>query len=762
VTSVRLNDAVPAYHDRLVSIAARVIVPSLTIGTSLAQERIPALPLVQAIGQILLWIGILAAIELVIVVHGNGRLVAILLVALFSTRAATVVLGGGGPIVWAYTVSLGLLLAAAAAALARHDPRLLHRQLLWLIGLSAPLMVLQIFGYPEIVHALRTDIHDPVFGWVVLPTLFNTDPNTGWSTIQGRPAGLMYANNFFSLIALFAIAVHLAAGRESDKKWDWIIGLVAALAMAKIVFLGLIVLTGVTVVVDREQRRRILRIWLALMVSMAGYYLVFRGLFLFNLSFTNILVNVTVRFQDIRAALLGADIADVVVNTLEGGVWTYTIEAGTQSGYATVAKYLPMIAVAFPIVAWFYVRRLSTLAIRDPLAASISRNASVAMLLAPVITAFFSAPFFAFAAGLASTPFWTMRERGVTLGEPLRGVRQLRDIFARRRRLVLAGATFMVLASLAMSLLGAPTYTSRALLVPEQSGPDRAQASRVAAQLGVSDPTLGAEGSPEFYEMLLRSNDVMREIANVRLAIQTDSGTRVQPLPHLVGLRGDSSEFRTHETVKLLREVLFISGSSRTNTITLRMRTRNPQVSKGVIDSLIAVFARHGVTNRRERSDIEARFIDNRLTAATAERDKAENDLFLFRLRNRFVASPSQQLAISRLERRIEQADERVGVLHQELQRQRVEAGRSLPAFSIAERPHAALRPDTKPILASAFQATSFFLLLVLAFGVARERLQYARAINDPGVAALIAELGRATGRFRRTRRGRIRPAPAS
>ena len=111
--------------------------------------------------------------------------------------------------VLAYEVSSGLVFGAAGAYLFARQPRLLHRQLMWFMLLSVPLMALQLLGVGSWTQVLRNDFH--LAGESSLqqyPTLFVPLAQIVPTTLQMRPAGFMHANNYMSLFIAFALAVH--------------------------------------------------------------------------------------------------------------------------------------------------------------------------------------------------------------------------------------------------------------------------------------------------------------------------------------------------------------------------------------------------------------------------------------------------------------------------------------------------------------------------------------------------------------------------
>jgi hypothetical protein len=405
----------PAAHSQLHQLAIGVLFPCLVLGTALGQDRSAVYhdgvhDVMSIVGQVLLWIGLLAATEIILVVRGSGRVLLVIIAMLLGFRATGVVLGGSAEAVAGYTLANGVLYGLAAITVVIDDPERVHRQGYRFLAWSVPVMVLQLYGAPEWLQLWRTDVHNDAG---LMPTLFHTDPNEGFSTLQVRPAGFMHANNFLSIIVLFLMAFHLARLRGKRlTKPDVALITVIVLAMSKLLYASFIIFTLLYLVVGtREQRRRIMKLWGLMAVCLAVYFALFPGVFLYNLSPNLALLNLGIRVADLRAALAGAAVADVSIQGLGGlELNRADIEAGTQSGYSSIARFLPMLVAVSVVALPLYAYKLRQLRRRRPDLAEIARNTALAFVVAPVISPFFGNPYFAYASGAMMLP-WFVRAR---------------------------------------------------------------------------------------------------------------------------------------------------------------------------------------------------------------------------------------------------------------------------------------------------------------------------------------------------------------
>jgi hypothetical protein len=357
-------------------------------------------------------VALLAAIEVVLVLESAGAAFIIAASILIAARVARVVLGATPLLDGVYTFGSGMLFMVAGASLfARRRDVLFHDMYLFL-GWSLIPMCLQLLGV-QWSQFIRTDLHGAV-GGQMLPLLFKDTTPDAISTLQARPAGFMHANNYMSIVAVVALALHFAVSRSRKLGWrDVVLVSLVTLMMAKILFLSFLLFVLFYLVIGSpDQRVRSLKMTGMLGVTLAIYYWLFPAAFLQNLSPDAALVNYAIRVADLRAALAGVQTTDLVVQGLNGAQYSISdIDAGSQSGYSALAAYLPILGVLALAVTPLLIRATRTLKSMDADLAAIVRNGAIATVLLPLISPFYTNPFFWFAAGTMLVPWAVSRER---------------------------------------------------------------------------------------------------------------------------------------------------------------------------------------------------------------------------------------------------------------------------------------------------------------------------------------------------------------
>ena len=200
-----------------------------------------------------------------------------------------------------------LMMTAGASAYARH-PRLLARQFLVFLALCLPIMALQITGATPAVMTWDVDYaHDPAilapeeigtFKRIpVYPTLFVSIDDLHYEIGQGRPSGLLYANNVLSVFVVIAAGLALAVARPGRVG---VSGLVVAatlvLTMSLTAFLAVAVLYAVVLVLgDRRRRWYVLKMILVSELLVWAYKTLFPGLLAGNFSNEKMMVRLYTR-----------------------------------------------------------------------------------------------------------------------------------------------------------------------------------------------------------------------------------------------------------------------------------------------------------------------------------------------------------------------------------------------------------------------------------------------------------------------------------
>jgi hypothetical protein len=386
-------------------LAVQALFPSLLIGTTANQQQWSETLLL--IGQVSIWISILSATTIVVVTF-RGQVWPLLITAGFLiTKIGRVIVGENEVFLVLYIAATAALFCSAGAAVALQKTRVVYQQTLLFILFSIPIMILQLIGISEWVHYLRTDLH-VVDTITLFPTLFVAKEGVTATVLQGRPAGLAYANNYLSIIIMFFIGLHFSnIETKRISKNDVIVCLIAVLAMAKIVFLTLLIVFVLLLITGNSlQRRRTGKVLILFFGLMGMYAFFFPGMFEVNTSLGMARTNFMIRASELLALLAGEAAPDVLFLERPNGEVYMQILPGHQSAYAEMARFLPYLGIAALFLLPVYLKGL-----RKTRDYSLElRNMTIFLLLVssliPLITSFLRGPVFWFFVGFGLLPFF--------------------------------------------------------------------------------------------------------------------------------------------------------------------------------------------------------------------------------------------------------------------------------------------------------------------------------------------------------------------
>jgi hypothetical protein len=311
------------------------------------------------------------------------------------------------------------LLAGIVAAL--EAPSLIFRQIRFFLLLCLPLMCLQVAGAGEWTQALNTEYwiteEDVGAAKTVYPMLFKgyEDVTFNYGVGQGRPAGLMHANNVLSLIIIFGFALQFGRVRRARVTWtDALLVACMVLAMAKIVLLCvLLMLLWMWMMRDAVSRARATGIFWLTLIGYGIYALLFPGLFELQLSGAKILYSFSVRVIDVLETFSALDDSQrsALLNMMgDAHAYNYASDedVGTLSGYAMLLRVWPLLVGAGVVLTPLFFAGLARARRQSGTIAATAFAAAVAVVLFPAAVPFFRAQLYWFIFGFAAVPFVTL------------------------------------------------------------------------------------------------------------------------------------------------------------------------------------------------------------------------------------------------------------------------------------------------------------------------------------------------------------------
>ncbi len=320
----------------------------------------------------------------------------------------------------------------------------------------------------------------------------------------------------------------------------------------------------------------------------------------------------------------------------------------------------------------------------------------------------------------------------------------LYDVLAtllRRRRLISGCTLLTVLLTGAVTLLQPRHYTSQASFIAEQRGQSGAL-SGLAAQFGIAVPVADAGRSPSFYSDLVKSRAIMRPVVRATYAVPNAPPAN---LMDALRVEGDSPAIREERAIRQLQTDLVATVSQKTGVISLQMTSRDAQLSKAVLDTLLGEVNRFNLEQRQSQAAAERRFTEQRLREVQTELRQAEDRATVFLERNRdYRNAPTLMNQYERLLRDVSTRQEVYTTLSQAFEQARIEEVRDTPVITVLEQPQLPAHPDSRSTLLKLLLSLVLGAVVGAAIALAVDGLRNQRRLGaDRGDE--LATLGRET-----------------
>lgn len=268
----------------------------------------------------------------------------------------------------------------------------------------------------------------------------------------------------------------------------------------------------------------------------------------------------------------------------------------------------------------------------------------------------------------------------------------------------------------------------------------------LAGQFGVTLPTSDVSSSPEFYAYLMRSDGILRSLAESKYQISDDGTARSGTFIELYELRKSTPGRTMYETLRVLRErTLKVSFDARTSLVSADVETKWPDLSLQMANRLLQLVDSFNIQSRQSLAGLESQFLVNRIDTAKAELRGAENALQAFLTRNRLYESdPILVFEHGRLQREVSTRQEVFSVLTQSYEQSRLAAVHNTPSVSVVDQPTEALRFKRRRTLTKLLGGMALGFMLALGYMLAVDAMRRVRE-DDPSSMAEFDALLRAT-----------------
>lgn len=221
----------------------------------------------------------------------------------------------------------------------------------------------------------------------------------------------------------------------------------------------------------------------------------------------------------------------------------------------------------------------------------------------------------------------------------------------------------------------------------------------MAAQLGISLPTMDGSQSPTFYVDLLTSREFMADAVDAHYHFPSEAGVIDGDLTRIYRTHGRTLPLRREEAIRTLRKEVSVSASLRTGVISLTVSADNPHLAQQIAARILTELNTFNVERRMSEAKAERVFTEQRLSQVIAELRAAENALQAFLQDNRqYATSPRLTFERDRLQREVAVRQQVYTTLAQSYEVAKIEEVRDTPAITVIEAPAIAVEPEPRGV----------------------------------------------------------------
>jgi uncharacterized protein involved in exopolysaccharide biosynthesis len=333
---------------------------------------------------------------------------------------------------------------------------------------------------------------------------------------------------------------------------------------------------------------------------------------------------------------------------------------------------------------------------------------------------------------------------GNAKGVPAEGhdpVIALANSLLRWRKFILNVSVLALFATLGLTVLRGPRYSSSASFAPQvRRAPSNA--AGVAAQLGITLNSAEGGQSPQFYHDLLKTRAVLRPVITRNYA-RPESPRDSASLLEILNINGPDEPARVDRAERQLKRAIVTGISIRTGVVSFTIRMKKPELARDVARAMIASIQEFNVQSRQSSATAERRFTERRLTDVRIELRSVEDTLRLFLERNRdYRNSPALAFAFDRLSREVALRQAVYTQVAQALEQSKIEEIRDTPVLTVVDEPIAPPRPDNRQWLLKSVAALAIGALAAILMAFGMDYLAGARARRSSATEELNRQIG--------------------
>ena len=357
-----------------------------------------------AIGQLIGWINIIAA--LIIIAKGlKGSLFLPIVTFLLISSKLARVFTNSEIIELFYITVLNVIICIVGSIIICQHPKIIYKQVSIISILNLLLMFLQVVGVGAWTQILTTYSEDKNAN--PIDTLFIQEVDLIYRLEQLRPSGFSHSTVLLTLILVFSLTLHYCS---FSRKSNWMTPILCALvvlSMGKMVF-GIFLLLIIYYFLFGSKKEYITAKFSALyfIIFIVIYLILFPGLFAINLSVDTLLSSFLIRISDI--VLTFNPSSSIFVNV--HGYTTinaFNLDAGENiSGFSVLVKNLESVVFFFSIFSILYLYGFMKMHLFFPELAKLASLTFIVVMILPFMHSFWSTQIYWFIVGVGILPIF--------------------------------------------------------------------------------------------------------------------------------------------------------------------------------------------------------------------------------------------------------------------------------------------------------------------------------------------------------------------
>ena len=313
------------------------------------------------------------------------------------------------------------------------------------------------------------------------------------------------------------------------------------------------------------------------------------------------------------------------------------------------------------------------------------------------------------------------------------------DIFLKEKKLFFKISFLGVIISILVALLMPKLYKTTFSFFPNSSSSGMDSVKSVAASIGLGVAGMDSEGSYDLTNIvysdrikrnIVKNNFESKKFDEKRTLVnywEIGEGVSLNPLDYIfkmiywvLSVPEGEKNILWHEklAMKKFSQRYTVNKNNITGLITVNVWMEEPALSKDVSDFFVSEIKDYIFEVQYSNLSKQLGFVETRITEVKKELEKNEEDLKIFREKNRIISNPELNLQEDRLKRDVYINTEVFVTLQQELEMLKVKlVGQKDPIFLLDE-PQFPPRKD-KPkrmliVLAGLFLSVLSFFLIVI------------------------------------------------